>query len=109
MRKVIFSSEFNEFFTAQPAKVQAKLDHAIHVVRELRVISTKLVKKLIDTEFYELRVSMNNEYRVIIFAVGHSNIMETDTVVLLNGFIKKSTKDYKKQINTAKKILEELL
>jgi len=109
MRKVILSPAFEEFYGDQPAQVQAKLDYAINALRELRIVSAKLVKKLTDTDFYELRVSMNNEYRIIIFAVGHDNIMEADTVVLLNGFVKKSTKDYKKQIDKAIKLLEALL
>ncbi|MDR2912195.1 MAG: type II toxin-antitoxin system RelE/ParE family toxin [Alistipes sp.] len=109
MRKVIFSQAFEEFYDAQPAAVQAKLDYAVNALGELRVVSAKLVKKLTGTDFYELRVSMSNEYRVILFAVDHDNITEAGTVVLLNGFVKKSTKDYKKQINTAIKLLEALI
>lgn len=57
-------------------------------------------------DFYELRISINNEYRVLLFSVDHENIMEATQVYFLNGFIKKSTKDYSKQISMAKKILE---
>lgn len=57
-------------------------------------------------DFYELRISINNEYRVLLFSVDHENIMEATQVDFLNGFIKKSTKDYSKQISMAKKILE---
>lgn len=51
------------------------------------------VKKLTNTDFYELRVSVDNEVRVI----------------FLNGFIKKSTKDYEKEIIKAINILRNVL
>ncbi|WP_348722637.1 hypothetical protein [Parabacteroides goldsteinii] len=38
---------------------------------------------------------MDNEYRVILFAIDKPNLMEARKV-LLNGFIKKSTKNYKR-------------
>ena len=42
-----------------------------------------------------MRVSVNtNEYRTILFAVDNDNIILSKKVLLLNGFLKKSTKDY---------------
>ena len=108
MRKLIRSIEFDEFYNSLPTNVQTKVKYALNIVAEIRVVSSKLVKKLIDTEFYELRVKMNNEYRVILFTIDHDNIMEATQVLLLNGFIKKSTKDYKSEITKAKQIIERL-
>ena len=108
MRKLIRSTEFDEFYCSLPANVQIKVKYALNIVAEIRVVSSKLVKKLIDTEFYELRVKMNNEYRVILFTIDHDNIIESSQILLLNGFIKKSTKDYKSEINKAKHIIESL-
>jgi hypothetical protein len=102
------SPEFDEFFDKQPRNVQIKLDWAIEAVGQLDIISTKLVKKLVNTDFYELRVSMDNEYRVVLLAVGHDNIMSADTVYFLNGFVKKSTKDYKKQLVIANNIVKNI-
>lgn len=31
-------------------------------------------------DFYELRISINNEYRVLLFSVDHENIMEATQV-----------------------------
>lgn len=57
-----------------------------------------------------MRISVNNEYRVILFAADNDNFRDATSIVLLNGFIKKSTKDdYKKQIERANHIIEELL
>ena len=76
----------------------------------MRIVNSKLVKKLTNTPFYELRISVNNEYRVILFAADNDNFRDATSIVLLNGFIKKSTKDdYKKQIERANHIIEELL
>lgn len=51
---------------------------------------------------------MNNEYRVILLTIDHDNFIEAGQVLLLNGFIKKSTKDYKAEISKAKQIIERL-
>lgn len=59
-------------------------------------------------EFYELRISVMNEYRVILVAIDHENFIEARQVVLLNGFMKKSKKDYKKEIEKARQILNML-
>lgn len=56
-----------------------------------------------------MRISIgSNEYRTILFAIDHSNIIEATRIILLNGFLKKSSKDYKKQIDIAVKILNKL-
>lgn len=72
-------------------------------------VSTKFVKHLENTDLYEMRASVgNNEYRTILFAVDKSNIIELTKIVLLNGFLKKSTKEYRKQIELAQSILKKL-
>lgn len=72
-------------------------------------VSTKFVKHLENTDLYEMRVSVgNNEYRTILFAVDKSNIIELTKIVLLNGFLKKSTKEYRKQIELVQSILKKL-
>mgnify|MGYP003292692433 CR=1 FL=1 len=108
MRIMIRSNEFDEFYNSLPANVQNKVKYAMNIIAELRVINTKLVKKLVDTDFYELRISVGNEYRVILFTIDHENFIESEQILLLNGFIKKSTKDYKKEIKKAEQILKSL-
>ena len=60
----------------------------------------------VDTDFYELRISVGNEYRAILFTIDHDNIVQAEQILLLNGFMKKSTKDYKKEIQKAQHILD---
>ena len=43
------------------------------------------------------------------FSIDNDNINEAKSVVFLNGFIKKSTKDYEKAIAEGLKILRRLL
>ena len=86
--------------------MQNKLDYALNILITMKVVNTKLVKKLVDSDFYELRVSVGNEYRVIFFTIDHDNIVESTQILLLNGFQKKSTKDYKKQIEVAQRIIK---
>lgn len=106
MRTIIRTDEFNEFYNSLPAKARSKVEYALLALRELPIVNSKFVKKLVDTEFYELRVSVDNEYRVIMVSVNTDNIMEAKEVILLNGFVKKSTKDYKTQIDIANRIVK---
>lgn len=108
MRTMIRSAEFDEFYNSLPVNVQNKVKYAMNVIAEIKVVNTKLVKKLIDTDFYELRISVGNEYRVILFTIDHENFIEAEQILLLNGFMKKSTKDYKKEIEKAEQILDSL-
>ena len=105
MRKIIQSEEFSNFFHSLPAKAQTKILYALNILTSLKVVSTKLVKRLVGTEFYELRISVDNEYRIILFCVDKENFMEASQILLLNGFLKKSTKDYNAELKKAEKIL----
>lgn len=71
MRTIIRSTEFDEFYNSLPANVQNKVKYAMNVIAEVKVVNTKLIKKLVDTDFYELRISVGNEYRFILFAIDH--------------------------------------
>jgi hypothetical protein len=56
-----------------------------------------------------MRVSVGtNEYRTILFAIDKANFIEATHILLLNGFLKKDTKDYRKQIEIANAILNKL-
>ena len=102
MRTMIRTAVFDEFYNSLPANVQSKVKYAMNIIAEVKVVNTKLVKRLVDTDFNELRISVGNEYRVIIFTTDHENFIEAEQILLLNGFMKKSTKDNKKEIERAK-------
>lgn len=109
IRIVYKTPQFEAFYASLPAKVQTKFKYVIDVITTIYDVSTKFVKHLENTDLYEMRVSVgNNEYRTILFVVDKSNIIESTKIVLLNGFLKKSTKEYRKQIELAQSILKEL-
>lgn len=109
IRKIFRTSEFDEFYNSLPSKVKDKFEYVFLVVQTIYNISTKFVKHIENTELYELRVSVGtNEYRTIIFTIDHDNIIESTRIILLNGFLKKSSKDYRKQIDKARTILKNL-
>ncbi len=81
----------------------------MNVIASVYNVSTKFVKHLEKTDLYEMRVSVgSNEYRTVLFAIDHDNFIEATNVVLLNGFLKKDNKDYRKQIEIAISILNKL-
>ena len=43
-----------------PANVQNKVKYAMNILADVKVVNTKLIKKLVDTDFYELRISVGN-------------------------------------------------
>ena len=109
MREILITPECLEFIDNQNKRVFTKFYQIIEVIGEVKIVNANFVKKLINTDFYELRIKAGNEIRVIMFAVDHSNFAESSKVVCLNGFIKKSTKDYTKAIKQAEKLLTEYL
>lgn len=106
LRKVFLTKEFLEFYESLSIQIQHKFDYVVSIVKTERVISAKFVKHLENTDFYEMRVAVgNNEYRTVLFTMDNRDVMLATRIILLNAFVKKSTKDYRKQIEKAQKIL----
>lgn len=106
IRELYFSDEFWEFYHQQQVRIRHKFDYVLSIIRKEKIIATKFVKHLNGTDLYEMRVSIGtNEYRTVLFAVNNSNIMLSTKILVLNAFLKKSSKDYDKQIKRAIKIL----
>jgi len=109
VREIDITQECLDFIDSQPERVTEKFLQIIEVMGEIKIVNSNFVKKILTTHFYELRIKAGNEYRIIMFAIDHLNFAECTKVVCLNGFHKKSNKDYKKAINQADKILEDYL
>ena len=56
----------------------------------------------------ELEVPLMSLVPHSLFTIDHENFIEAEQILLLNGFMKKSTKDYKKEIQKAEQILNSL-
>ena len=107
MKRTIYKSKaFEEFYLSLNERTKKKLQYVLQVVQDEDIVSVKFVKKLINTEFYELRISTDNEYRIINFTMDNDNFINSTKVLLLNGFVKKSESDYNKQIIIAQNIME---
>lgn len=106
VRTVYKTPEFETFYSSLPLKTQTKFDYVINVITTIYSIPTKFIKHLENTDLYEMRVSVGtNEYRTVLFALDNENIIEATRIILLNVFLKKNNKDYRKQIEKAIKIL----
>ncbi len=109
MREILITPECLVFIDKQNERVSTKFYQIIEVIGEVKIVNANFVKKLINTDFYELKIKAGNEIRVIMAAVDHSNFAECTKIVCLNGFLKKSTKDYTKAIKMAERLLYEYL
>ena len=108
-RHILYSDEYLQFENNANERTKEKLRYATVILETMPVISNQLVKKLVNTDFHELRIKVDNEIRIILFSADNSNINLAINIVFLNGFVKKSTKDYKQEIEKAYKILGRLL
>ena len=110
MDRILYKTPaFDEFYGTLNMRTKKKVDYVFDHIRSERDVSTKFVKHLVTTDFYEMRISTDNEYRVILFAIDNDNFINAKEIVVLNGFVKKSTADYDKQIAKAVKIMEDFL
>ena len=109
IRTVFKTAEYESFYTNLPGKMKDKFDYVINVITTIYNVPTKFIKHLENTDLYEMRVSVGtNEYRTVLFAIDHVNFIEAKNIILLNAFLKKSNKDYRKQIEIAESILNRL-
>ena len=111
IRELIHTDEFDEYFNSFDERTKDKFSEYLEILETVYVLNTKFVKRIVEAEagIYELRVSVGfNEYRTILFSMDHENIIQAKCIILLNGFLKKDKKDYKKQVKKAINILKEL-
>jgi hypothetical protein len=102
--------EYDEYYASLDEKAKTKYDYVELIIRTQYVVNKKFVKNLEGTEFYEARVSVgSNEYRTIVFAIDAQSFMECKRVLFLNSFLKKSTKQYKGEVETARQIMNKYI
>ena len=70
IRSATYTKEFDEYYQNLPQKVKDKYDFVFAIMLTKYVVSSKFVKRLEKTDFYEMRVSLgNNEYRTVLFTI----------------------------------------
>ena len=107
IREATYTEEFDEYYQSLPQKVREKYDYVFEIMFTKYVVSTKFVKRLEKTEFYEMRVFLgNNQYRTVLFAIDAENFMECKRMVMLNSFVEKGSKQYHAEIQKAQRLLK---
>lgn len=110
IRVLIRTPEFDEYYNVQQMRVQEKYDYVLSLMISQYVISEKFVKKLENSELYEMRISIgNNEHRSLLFAIDNASFIECTQAILLSSFLKKDNKQYRKEIARAEEILKRYL
>ena len=107
MRTIFKTKEYQDFLVTLNEIATQKIDYLSEILVTQPVINAKVAKKLTNTDFYEIRVQVNNEYRILTVTLDHENINQCRFMLFVHGFLKKSTKDYNKEIKKAIKILEQ--
>lgn len=57
IREIYYSAEYEEYLASLPQRIKEKFSYVEAIIRTMKVISTKFVKNIESTEFYEARVS----------------------------------------------------
>jgi phage-related protein len=86
-----------DFLDSLPAKVAQKVTWVFRLLEELDIVPSSYFKKLVGTEeIWECRITFaSNAYRIFCF------FMENSVVVLTHGFVKKSQKTPRSEIEKA--------
>lgn len=104
VREVItYKHYFEDFLKSQPLKVQDKIFKIIEAIETLERVPVNYLKAIEGTKgLYEARIGLaSNIWRVFCF------FDEGRLVVLLNGFVKKSQKTPKEEIQKALLLMQQ--
>jgi len=110
MREVIFyKSYFQDFYDSLDNRIRNKFEYVLLILETQPVVPQKFVKHIAgSTGIYEIRIGVgSNEYRVLFFFESGSLIEGGKIVVVGNGFLKKSDRDYPRAIELAENIKAE--
>jgi phage-related protein len=102
---IFFGNKVLDFYNAQNAKVQTKIEYVLDLVRFEKHVPIKFYKKLENTNgIYEVRViTSQKSIRILCFQE------QERIIVLTNAFVKKSQKTPKGEIQQAIKLKVEYL
>ncbi len=100
---IAYKHYFEEFLLAQPNKVQDKIFKVIEIIETYERIPSTYLKSIKGADgLYEARIKLGSDiWRVFCF------FHRGKLVILLNGFVKKSQKTPKKEIDKALRLMTE--
>ena len=102
IREVIaYENHFEDFLLEQPIKVQDKIFKIIEAIETLERVPSNYLKSIEDTDgLFEARIQLGTSiWRVFCF------FDKGKLVILLNGFLKKTQKTPKKELEKALKLM----
>ena len=104
VRSVVFYKRyFLSFYLSLNPTAQAKVESVLNLIQTLDRVPSKFLKHLSDTHgLYEIRIE-HSSIHIRVFAF----FGDTNTVVVLNGFIKKAKKTSVRELRKAIKIKKE--
>jgi len=106
MREIYLSEECEKYILEESSeRVQNKFKYLLEVLEEHNIIHSSFVEKLTNTKYYELKIKAENQIRIIIFTIDSENFNEANQIILLNGFLKRTNKDYKKAVKIANQLM----
>jgi phage-related protein len=100
---LFFGDYFLDFYSQQDLKIKKKIDFVLDLIRNVERVPIKFLKYLEGTDsLYEIRV-LTHKSNIRIF----SFFDEGNLVILLNGFLKKTNKTPKIELELGVKLKEE--
>jgi len=102
VREVVeFENHFSDFLKKQPTKVQNKIFKIIESIETLEKVPNNYLKSIIGTNgLYEARIQLGSDiWRVFCF------FDKGRLVILLNGFVKKTQRTPKNEIEKANQLM----
>ena len=63
---IIFSDEFEDYYSRMSDQIRKKYDYVLQIIKSQYVVSSKIVKSLDNTDFYELRYRLSNHNMLLV-------------------------------------------
>ena len=103
---IFYKSYFRDLYNDLDERAKNKIDYALLILENQPFVPQKFVKHIsVSTGIYEIRTNVgSNEYRVLFFFESGSLIEGGKIVVIGNGFLKKSDRDYRRAVEIAEEI-----
>ncbi len=100
---IFFGNHFFDFYSEQDKKTKEKIDFVFDLIRNVDRVPIKFLKYLIGTDgLYEVKViTQTKSLRIFCF------FDEGNLIVLINGFVKKSNKTPKNEIEMGNQLKRE--
>lgn len=100
---IFFGNHFFDFYSEEDKKTKEKIDFVLDLIRNVERVPIKFLKYLEGTDgLYEIKIiTQAKSLRIFCF------FDEGKLVVLINGFVKKTNKTPKKEIEMGNKLKQE--